>query len=456
MSGDSGLSVRKQAWSGGDTRLARTVARPMVRFLAQETASGVLLLVATAAALIWANSPWSDTYHEFWETEVELAIGSWMPFLHDGHGLSLELWVNDALMVLFFFVVGLEIKSELVTGDLSSPRDAALPAVAAIGGMIVPAGLYAIINAGGPGIDGWGVPMATDIAFAVGVLALLGNRIPQRLKLFLLALAIADDIGAILVIAIFYTEELQFGWLGLAVLGLVVAQAMRRVQVWFTPVYAVLGVVVWYATFRSGVHATIAGVAFGLLAPATPLLGHRTFERVEDIITGDTATPSSMRDITWQFRETVPVTSRLIALISPWTSFLVIPLFALANAGVTLSGDAVNDALSSRVTLGIIVGLVIGKPLGIWLTTALAVRYTSIQLPAGLTMFHVVIAGAVAGIGFTVALFIGALAFDDPVIGEQATIGILIASVLASGLGFGLSRLVPAPKPAPDFADIKA
>ena len=453
---EGGLSVRKEAWSGSDTRLARTVARPMVRFLAQETASGVLLLVATAAALIWANSAWSDSYHEFWETEVVFAIGSWMPFSHEGHGLSLELWVNDALMVLFFFVVGLEIKTEVSVGDLSKPRDAALPAIAALGGMIVPAGLYALINLGGPGIDGWGVPMATDIAFAVGVLALLGSRIPQKLKLFLLALAIADDVGAIVVIAIFYTAQLHFGWLALAMGLLVTIGVLRRMRMWFTPIYVVIGFLVWYATFRSGVHATIAGVALGLMTPARSLLGHRTFERVEDVVSGDVVSPQAARDAHWKIRESVPVTNRMLMLLSPWTSFVVIPVFALANAGVTLSNDAVSDALSSRVTLGVIIGLVVGKPLGIWIATMSAVRFTSVRLPEGLTSTHILGAGAVAGIGFTVALFISDLAFEDPLISDQATIGILVASVLATLVGFGILRRLPAAKPAPSLDEVKA
>ena len=428
----------------------------MVRFLAQETASGVLLLLATAAALIWANSPFSEGYHHFWETEIELSIGSWMPLTIDGHALSLELVVNDILMVLFFFVVGLEIKTELVTGDLSSPKNAALPALAAIGGMAVPAGIYALINLGGEGISGWGVPMATDIAFAVGVLALLGPRIPSRLKLFVLALAIADDIGAIVVIAVFYSEGLQFGWLGAGVAGLALVGLMQRARVWFTPMYVLVGVFIWYATFRSGVHVTIAGVALGLIAPARPLLGSRAFERLEEVLTGGRATSREMRDATWGIRESVPVTGRLIGLLSPWTSFLVIPIFALANAGVTLSGDAVSDAASSRVTLGVIAGLVIGKPLGIWVTTMVATRFTPIELPAGLTSLHVLGAGAVAGIGFTVALFIGRLAFEDPAVGEQATMGVLVASVTATVVGFVILRRAPAPAPMPDLHDVKA
>lgn len=456
MSGNGGLPVRAEAWSGGDTRLARSVARPLVRFLAQETASGVLLLLATAAALIWANSPYSEGYHHFWETEIDLMIGSWAPFAHGGHGLNLELFVNDVLMVLFFFVVGLEIKTELVTGDLSSPKEAALPALGALGGMIVPACIYALINLGGDGFDGWGVPMATDIAFAVGVLALLGPRIPSKLKLFVLALAIADDIGAILVIAVFYSEGLDYGWLSLALGGLLAVIVMQRARVWFTPVYVIVGVVIWYATFRSGVHATIAGVALGLLAPARPLLGLRAFERVEDYFSGDRTSAEELRDASWRIRETVPVTGRHLGLISPWTSFIVIPVFALANAGVTLSGDAVSAAVSSRVTLGVILGLVLGKPIGIWVATTLATRFTSVELPHGLTSMHILGAGAVAGIGFTVALFIGALAFEDPAFGEQATIGVLVSSLTATFLGFLILRRVPGPAPMPDLDDVKA
>lgn len=428
----------------------------MVRFLAQETTSGLLLLLATAAALIWANSPWSESYHQFWETEIEVMIGSWTPLILDGHPLTLELVVNDIAMVLFFFVVGLEIKSELVTGDLSSPRDAALPAIGALGGMLVPAGLYALINAGGEGFDGWGVPMATDIAFAVGVLALLGPRIPARLKLFLLALAIADDIGAILVIALFYSEGLQYGWLGLAAGGVVTVILLQRARVWFTPVYVIVGVVIWYATLLSGVHATIAGVALGLLAPARPLLGPRAFERVEDLVSGDSTSHGELRDASWKIRESVPVTGRLIGLISPWTSFLVIPIFALANAGVTLTSEAVSDAATSRVTLGVIIGLVLGKPVGIWLATMLATRFTSVELPPGLTSLQILGAGAVAGIGFTVALFISALAFEDQALGEQATMGVLVASVAATLLGVLILRRVPAPAPIPDIHDVKA
>ncbi|MDH3300478.1 MAG: Na+/H+ antiporter NhaA [Acidimicrobiia bacterium] len=414
----------------------------MVRFLAQETASGILLLIATAAALIWANLPgeWGESYHVLWETHVEMNLGSWVVI-----DKSLEAMVNDALMVLFFFVVGLEIKSELVVGDLSSRRVAALPAVAALGGMVAPALIFLMVTAGSEGSNGWGVPMATDIAFAVGVLALLGPSIPQALKLFLLTLAIVDDIGAILVIAAFYTRELKFTWLAAAIALWVLVVVLTRYKVWFTPVYAVIGAVLWYAMFRSGVHATIAGVALGLAAPARPLIGHRRFESVEDILSGETADPAIYRDARWRVRESVAVTNRLILVLSPWTSFVVIPIFALANAGIHLSTDSVSNLWSSPVSLGVVFGLVVGKPLGVTAAVWLALKLNLASLPNGLTMRHVLGGGAVAGIGFTVALFIARLAFVDAAgrptdLLDEAVIGILAASVLASIIGWLILR----------------
>jgi NhaA family Na+:H+ antiporter len=426
----------------------------MVRFLAQETASGVLLLLATAAALIWVNLPGEagESYHHLWETHFHLQLGGWNVF--DG---PLEAVVNDALMVLFFFVVGLEIKSELVSGDLSNPRVAALPAIAAVGGMVVPASLYFLSTIGTDGTAGWGVPMATDIAFAVGVLALLGPSIPQRLKLFLLTLAIVDDIGAIMVIAVFYSSGIQFDWLSLALGLLLVVIGLQAFRVWYIPVYVVLGIVIWYATFKSGVHATIAGVALGLLAPARPLLGHRTFESVEDVLSGDTANPAAVRDLTWKVKETVPITTRLAAVLSPWTSFVIIPIFALANAGIKLSGESFSALWTSRVTLGVILGLVVGKPVGVFVATWLATRFNVASLPPGISMRHVLGGGAVAGIGFTVALFIAKLAFASGEAGspllDQAIIGILVASVLATFLGWLILHNTPAVEVTGDVED---
>ena len=414
----------------------------MVRFLAQETASGILLLLATAAALIWVNLPGElgESYHHVWETHFTLQIGSWEIL-----DKPLEVVVNDALMVLFFFVVGLEIKHELVVGELANPRVAALPAIAAVGGMVIPAVLYLAVTGTGEGSSGWGIPMATDIAFAVGVLALLGPAIPQQLKLFVLTLAIVDDIGAILVIAAFYTRGLRFDWLALAIALLILVVVLQRFRVWFTPIYLIIGIVIWYATFKSGVHATIAGVALGFLAPARPLLGGRTFEGVEDVLSGDTADPEALRDANWKIRESVAVTTRLARLVSPWTSFIIVPLFALANAGIKLSGDSFGALTSSRVTMGVILGLVVGKPLGVTVATWLALRFRVASLPGGLTMRHILGAGAVAGIGFTVALFIAKLAFAEgdgasAALLDEAIIGILVASLAASLLGWIVLR----------------
>ena len=446
---EGSLTVNKETWSGGDTPLARRVARPMVRFLAQEAASGLLLLAATAAALIWVNSPWGDTYHEFWDTHLAINLG-------DTHliDLTLHAWVNDALMALFFFVVGLEIKTELVTGDLSDRRVAALPAIAALGGMVVPAALYFALNVGGDGAHGWGVPMATDIAFAVGVLALLGPRIPNQLKLFLLTLAIVDDIGAIVVIAVFYTASISFAWLALAGGLTALIVALRPLRVWYQPVYVLLGTLVWFSMHESGVHATIAGVTLGLLAPARPLLGQRVFESVEDVLSGDVADPMQLRDASFKLRETVPVTTRLSALLSPWSSFLIVPVFALANAGVKLTGEALSGAMTSPVALGVIVGLVVGKPLGIYLFSIVAIRAKVAVMPAGLTGQHLLGAGAVAGIGFTVALFIASLGFDDPNLAEEAIIGILVASLLASIVGWLILRSVESETPAEEVESV--
>lgn len=417
----------------------------MVRFLAQETASGVMLLLATAAALIWINLPGDigESYHHLWTTPIDIVIGDWELL-----SLPLEALVNDALMVLFFFVVGLEIKSELVAGDLADPRVAALPAIAALGGMIVPALIYSLLAAGTEGAHGWGVPMATDIAFAVGVLALLGPMVPQRLRLFLLTLAIVDDIGAIVVIAVFYSGSLSAAWLALAA-GLVIAVGLlTRYRVWYTPIYAVIGIVVWYATFKSGVHATIAGVVLGLMAPARPLLKDRAFEGIEDILSGDGVDPNRARDAHWQMKERVAVTTRLTQILSPWTGFVIVPIFALANAGIPLSGDAFSSALTSRVTLGVVLGLVLGKTIGVSLFSFLAVRFNVASLPRGVTFSHLLGGGAVAGIGFTVALFIARLAFAGEgdaehaaALADEAIMGVLAASILATLLGFVLLRM---------------
>jgi Na+:H+ antiporter, NhaA family len=417
----------RPTWITSDRPIARLVARPLAEFLHVEAAGGIVLLAATVAALVWANSPWHGSYTELWHTELGFTLGSYE------YSLDLRHWVNDGLMAVFFFVVGLEIKRELVTGDLSDRRDALLPVVAAVGGAITPAAIYTIVNAGGTGADGWGIPMATDIAFAVGVLTLFGDRIPTSAKVLLLALAIVDDILAIGVIAVFYTDQLQVDWLLAAVAGLVVVVGLRRVQVWYMPVYLVVGTAMWWCTLQSGVHATIAGGILGLATPARPLLPQPEADTVADRLSSDSdVTVEEVREVSFELRESVSVAERTAELLHPWSSYVIVPIFALANAGIVLSWDGLGHAATSAVTFGVVVGLVVGKPLGILVAVALATRTGLARLPEDLTWRHLTGLGVLAGIGFTVSLFVTGLAFDQPAITGEAAMGVLAASVLAA------------------------
>jgi NhaA family Na+:H+ antiporter len=371
--------------------------RPEDIFLSVEALGGMVLLGAAIAALVWANVAGSS-YTELWETELTIGLGDFSISEH------LQEWVNDGLMVIFFFVVGLEIKRELVEGELRDPKTAALPAVAAFGGMVLPAILFFALNPSGDASSGWGIPVATDIAFAVGVLALLGSRIPRGLKLFLLTLAIVDDIGAILVIAVFYSSGVSGAWLGGAVATLLVIFLMQRIGVRNPFFYVLPGVVLWVCMLESGVHATIAGVILGLITPQQ----------------------------TWRGR---PVLERLEGAIHPYSSFVIIPVFALANAGVELGGGVLSDAVTSKITLGVVVGLVIGKTVGVSAAVALAIRLRLGRLPAGVHPRQILGAAALAGIGFTVSLFIAELSFDDELHLADAKLGILGASVIAGTLG---------------------
>jgi NhaA family Na+:H+ antiporter len=421
-------------WIGSDRRVARRVARPVLNFMAIEAASGIVLVIATIAALVWANSPWSESYHEILDLHLTINFG-------DTHILdeSVEHLVNDGLMAIFFFVVGLEIKRELVAGELRDPRAAALPTIAAVGGMVVPALLFFALNTSNPEAKGWGIPMATDIAFALGVMSLLGSRVPTQLKLFLLTLAIVDDVGAIAVIAIFYTDAINGPWLITGIVLLLLVAFMKRVKIWYTPLYAVVGIVVWYAVLESGVHATIAGVALGLLTPAIPLQK----EVAPDDVVGTVVDPSDLdaagaRRATLYVRESVSVAERLETLIHPFSSFVILPLFALANAGIELSSDGIRDASTSTVTLGIVLGLVVGKTIGVTLFTYIAVRSGISSLPRGVNWSQIAAVAMLAGIGFTVALFITGLAYEGEalaVFDTQARMGILLASFIASILG---------------------
>mgnify|MGYP003307659771 CR=1 FL=1 len=322
------------------------------------------------------------------------------------------------------------IRDRVVTGDLRSARAAALPVIGAMGGMVVPALFYVMLNTSGEASRGWGIPMATDIAFAIGIVALLGSRVSPKIKLFLLTLAIVDDIGAIAVIAIFYSSDLNTGWLITASVGLIAVWILQRVRVWAIPVYAVLGVFIWYATLESGVHATIAGVALGLLTPARPLLNKRDAQQIVDALPSD-ANVAEVRYASFLAQESVPLTERLENMLHPFTAFMIIPIFALANAGIKLSGDTISDAATSSVTLGIMLGLIVGKPLGITLFAWVATRF-GLTLPEGVNWPQFVGMGFAAGIGFTVAIFVAGLAFESKGITDLAKIGILVASLIAA------------------------
>lgn len=410
--------------------------RPLQAFLATEHAGGLLLLMAAAAALIWANSA-PAAYEGLWGTPVTLRAGAWSV------SEDLRHWVNEGLMTLFFFVVGLEIKRELTTGELRDFRVAALPAVAAVGGMVVPALLYIAFNTDGPGSRGWGIPVATDIAFALGVLAIVGRRVPSGLKAFLLALAIVDDLGAIVLIAVFYSSDVSWVALGVAVALFGVLAMLHRLNVRWIAIYVVVGVGVWLATFLSGVHATIAGAFLGLLAPALPFQrpmavsqeAHRVAEETMDDPDPPDADAHHWLRLAELSRDAVSQVARLEHALHPWTSYLIVPLFALANAGVNLRGTAITEVFDTNVAIGIVAGLVLGKPLGVCLATWISTRLGLTTLPPGVAWGQLLGVAVLAGIGFTVSLFISDLAIRDPQVREAAKIGILTASVMATLFG---------------------
>ena len=419
----------------GGPQLAQTVnqrlIRPLQDFFQRQVSAGILLVLAAAVALIWANSPWGDSYFDLWATEASIEVGS-----IEVH-LSLKGWINDAAMVLFFFVVGLEIKREVTQGELRDPRQAALPIIGAIGGMVVPAGIYALLNSGGDGADGWGIPMATDIAIVMGVVALLGSRSPAWLKLFLLALAIVDDIGAILVIAIFYSEGVSFEYLALAISAFMVAVLIRNSVQWFGA-YVILGTICWIGLHDAHIHPTLTGVAFGMLAPITPRM---QFDYVDAAELADHPTIMEARKVSQRARESVSVVEWLEYKLHPYSAFLVVPLFALANAGIRIPASELGDALNNSVTWGVMLGLVVGKTIGIAVFTLGAVALKIGKLPHGVTPRYVLGAAGLGGIGFTVSLFVTELAFGDGPVGTDARLGVLIASAVAAI--FGMCMLIP-------------
>jgi len=428
ISTPEGVDHQHRPSGPADAMPGRRVPKVVQQFLDTEAAGGCVLLLAAVVALVWANSPWSDSYRTVWGTDLSLGLGRFVL------AEDLKHWVNDGLMAIFFLVVGLEIKRELVHGDLRDPRTAAMPAIAAAGGMAVPALLYLLVAGRGAGSGGWGVPIATDIAFAIGVVALLGSRVPASLKLFLLTLAIVDDIGAIVVIALFYAGEVQPVFLLAAVALVAVMMGLRRSGiVWIAP-YVVLGVGVWLATQASGIHATIAGVALGLLTPARAL----TPAAVARAWAGDLAddpSPAELDAMTRLARTSVSPAERLEHLLHPWTTFVVIPLFALANAGISVNARSFEAPGAAAVTAGVMLGLVAGKALGITGGAWLAVRSGLGKLPEGATWPMVAGIGVVGGIGFTVSLFVSELAFGAGPLQDAAKIGVLGASTIAAVLG---------------------
>lgn len=421
------------------------VVRPIVRFMHVQAASGVVLLMCTLIALALANSSAAEAFLEFWRTQVGFTIGDY-EFRH-----SLKHLVNDGLMAIFFFVIGLEVKREIVHGELSDLRRASLPIFAALGGMIAPALVYLFWISGSEGQRGWGIPMATDIAFVVGCMAVLGPRVPHSLRITMLSLAIADDIGAILVIAIGYTSELSTGWLCCGFAGIILVSMMARIGVRSLPVYTAAGVVIWFAFHESGVHATIAGVILGLMTPARSYVDIGLFgellERATQVMEGEgfgsTADRGQkireFRNIT---RETISPLEYLETTLHPWTGFVIMPIFALANAGVPLH----VSELGSPVAIAVMLGLLIGKPLGILVFSWLAVNLKLASLPEGMTWGIMLAGGCLAGIGFTMALFIAGLALSDGLL-DTAKIGVLAGSALSAILGCGL-LLALLPRPA--------
>ena len=431
-------------------KAVRTLVRPLEAFLHIQASSGILLLIASVLALVWANSPWRDTYEHIWHTSLSIGVGEWR------FDKPLHFWINDGLMVVFFFVVGLEIRREIHSGELSEVRRAILPAAAAVGGMLVPAAIFFALNHAHPARSGWGVPMATDIAFAVGVLSLLGKRVPPALRVLLLALAIIDDIGAILVIALFYSTNFAPIGLIIAAVGIALTRGMRAIGVRRPIIYVLPGIVVWSGFLIAGIHPTIAGVVLGLLTPARPWYGQsgfitaaeRAIEKFRDTAS-NTDDPHDLvqplHEIGQARREAVSPVIRLETLLHPWVAFGIMPLFAFANAGVYLGDIDFSEASSLRLLGGVLFGLVLGKPIGIIVACFLVIRAGITSFPKGISWKSISVLGAVAGIGFTMAIFIAGLAFVDAHMLGTAKVAVLIASTVAGVLSLLFGRLLLPP-----------
>ncbi len=424
------------------------IIRPFQQFISIEASGGILLLLCTVIALCWANLPISSYYFHLWHTKISLSVGEY------SLNYSLQHWINDGLMAIFFFIVGLEIKREFFVGELSSAKQAALPIAAALGGMIIPALIYTIFNLGKPGESGWGIPMATDIAFVVGIMALLGRLIPLPLKIFVTALAIADDIGAVLVIAFFYTSTISINSLLFALIVVIILISLNKIGVKNLTVYSVLGLILWLAFLKSGVHATIAGVLLAFTIPVKPRFNPKQFlnkgkELIEEFnnagelgsnLLADEERQSTVQAMEVACEKVLTPLQRFEHKLNPWVSFLIMPLFALANAGVILRGNFLNSILNP-VSIGIILGLFLGKQLGIFIFTYLSVKLKIASKPPSVTWRQFYGAGILAGIGFTMSLFISNLAFTNEELLNISKIGIITASLISGIIGFLIFKI---------------
>ena len=429
--------------AGLPRRGVQRLSRSMRAFMHVESTAGVVLVLATVAALVIANTGLAGAFSRFWDTKLTFGLG--------GFVLSYPLWywVNDGLMTIFFFVIGLEIKRELVVGELSDRRKVALPVFAAVGGATLPALIYLAVEGGGPGRHGWGIPTATDIAFVVGCLSLLGSRVPRGLKVLLLSLAIIDDLLAVLVIALFYTEGIQLVWLGAAGAGFFVVWIANHMGIRPIPIYVLMGSGIWVCMLKSGIHPTIGGVFLGFMTPSVPLVSRHTFREILALVLrrplDGAATPprAILEQVSFATREATSPLERLENAFHPWVGFFIMPVFALANAAVPIR----LEALGSSVALAVTLGLVVGKPLGILSFSGLAAALGWGRLPQGVTWRVMVGAGLLGGVGFTMSLFIAALGLQGELL-EQAKMGIILGSLLSIGLGLFVLRLtLPAPTP---------
>ncbi len=436
-------------------RPVEKIVRPFQYFADKASSGGILLIAAAVVALVWANSPWGASYTGLWGTKLSIGLGN-VSIEED-----LTHWINDGLMAVFFLVIGLEIKREILVGELSSPRQAALPIAAALGGAVIPAAIYVGINFGTDGISGWGIPMATDIAFALGVLALLGERVPVSLKVFLTALAIVDDIVAVMVIALFYTSDVSWSALAVGAAFVVALIAANLAGVGKPLPYALLGIGLWLCFLQSGVHATIAGVLLAMTVPASSFIDTGTFlnrsrslldrfeqaeERGDSVLSNDER-QGALHALNRANEDVEPPLQELEHALHPWVVFAVMPLFALANAGVVL-GEDFAATLLNPVSLGILAGLVLGKQFGITLFAWLAIKTGLSELPEDMTWRHIYGAGWLGGIGFTMSLFISDLAFTEGPLLDIAKLGILAASLVAGVGGWLILRGASSSRPS--------